>query len=267
LKFKKHTFFFLIVAINFGFILQGDAPAYTIKQTYNYFTSDNIGNTYLVNGEELIKYNSNGQLFKKYSNKQFGNITMVDATNALKILLYYKDFQNVVFIDDQLSQNGDLISFEDLGYEQTDLVCTSFNNSFWIYNKQNNELVRFNENSQPVAKTGNLKQVLQAEIKPNFMLEQNSYLYLNCPAIGIYVFDIYGTFNKIISIKNLSSFQVNNGILYYFKDRQLVSYDPKTFEEKNETFKDTLIKTVRIEKDWLFTQYNDSLKAFVNKPK
>lgn len=220
-----------------------------------------------MNGEEITKYLPTGQLFKKYSNKRFGNITMVDATNALKILLYYKDFQNIVFIDDQLSQNGDLISLENLGYEQTDLVCTSFNNSFWIFNKQNNELVRFNENSQQVAKTGNLKQLLQAEIKPNFMLEQSSYLYLNCPKIGVYVFDIYGTFTKIISLKDLQSFQVNNGILYYFKKNQLISYNTKTFEERTQDFNDSLIKTVRLEKDKIFVQYQDSLKIYLNNPK
>ena len=175
MKIRKNIF--LLIPLVLGLAFTSDKSSYTIKQIFNYFTSDNLGNTYLINGEEITKYNPAGQLFKKYSNKRFGNITMVDATNALKILLYYKDFQNIVFIDDQLSQNGDLISLENLNYEQTDLVCTSFNNSFWIYNKQNNELVRFNENSQPVAKTGNLKQILKADRKPNFMLEQNSYLY------------------------------------------------------------------------------------------
>ncbi len=265
MKIKKNIFLIVPIALCLGF--SGDKPSYTIKQVYNYFTSDNLGNTYLVNGEEITKYNASGQLFKKYSNKRFGNITMVDATNALKILLYYKDFQNIVFIDDQLSQNGDLISLENLNYEQTDLVCTSFNNSFWIYNKQNNELVRFNENSLPVAKTGNLKQLLQAEIKPNFMLEQNSYLYLNCPNLGVYVFDIYGTFTKIIGLKNLSWFQVNNNTLFYFKNHQLVSYNSKTFEEKSEEFSDTLIKTVRLEKDKWFIQYHDSLKIYTNTQK
>ncbi|MGZ3883125.1 MAG: hypothetical protein ACXVPQ_11120 [Bacteroidia bacterium] len=222
---------------------------------------------YLVNGEELTKYNPAGQLLKKYSSMLYGKITMTDATNALKILLYYKDFQQIVFLDDQLSQNSEVISLENLGYEQTDLVSSSFNNSFWIYNKQNNELVRFDENSQPIAKTGNLKQILQADIKPNFMIEHNSYLYLNCPDAGIYVFDIYGTFNKIISLKNLSSFQVSNNIIYFFRGGQMCSYDSKIFEEKCQPYSDTLLKAMRVEKDRLYLQYNDSLKVFVNSPK
>lgn len=258
---KKLIIYFIcsVAFCSLAFVLNEGKTLYVIKHSFNLFTSDNLSNSYLVNGEELIKYNAGGKLLLKYSNKRFGKITAIDATNALKILLYYKDFQQLVFLDSQLSQNGEAISLENLGYEQTDLVCTSFNNSFWIYNKQSNELVRFNENSQPIAKTGNLKQLLQAELKPDFMMEHNSYLYLNCPEIGVYVFDMYGTFNKIISLKHLPAFQVSNNILYFYKDNKFCSYNTKAFEEKCISNTDSLIKNVRIEKDRLFLHYNDSV--------
>lgn len=257
----------LIAVLNLCFKIQNNPALFTLSKKHNYFTTDNLNNTYLINNEEIIKYSNSGKLLIKYSNKRYGNITTVDATNALKILLYYKDFQQLVFLDNQLSQNGEPISLENLGYEQTDLACTSFNNSFWIYNKQNNELIRFNENSQPIAKTGNLKQLLQSEMKPNFIIEHNSYLYLNCPDNGIYVFDMYGTFNKIISIRNLTAFQVSNSVVYYYHDNKFCSYDTKTFEEKCLQYSDSLIKTVRIEKDRLYLQYVDSVKVLDNKLK
>lgn len=258
---------FITCACCLAFVADKNKTLYLIKQHLNLFTTDNLNNSYLVNGEELIKYNPAGKQLLKYSNKRFGNITTIDATNALKVLLYYKDFQQIVFIDNQLSQNGDMISLETLGYEQTDLVCSFFNNSFWIYNKQTVELVRFNENSQQIAKTGNLKQLLQAELKPEFMIESNSYLYLNCPDIGIYVFDMYGTFNKIISLKNIHSFQVFDNVLYFYKEGKFCSYDTKAFEEKCMSYSDSLIKNIRIEKDRLFIQYSDSIVVMENLPK
>jgi hypothetical protein len=261
--FNNKRFILLVITAAFCFSFQSSGTFF-IKQPFSYFTTDNLGNSYLVNGEEISKYNSSGLFFKNFSNKRFGNISSVDATNALKVLLYYKDFQQILFLDNQLSQNGDAISLENLGYEQTDLVCTSFNNSFWIYNKQNNELIRFDENSQLITKTGNLKQILQSEIKPNFMLEHNGYLYLNSPAQGIYVFDIYGTFNKIISIKNLQSFQVNNTVVYFYSDTKLCAYNSKTFEEQCLQKSDSLVKSIRIEKDRRFIQYKDSLAVLVN---
>lgn len=264
---KKYFKYILVLCVflsGTAFILNKDKTLYTILTAFNLFTTDNLGNSYFVKGEEITKYNPAGKQLLKYSNKRLGNITTIDATNALKVLLYYKDFQQIVFLDNQLSQNGEIISLENLGYEQTDLVCSSFNNSFWIYNKQGNELLRFNENSKQIAKTGNLKQLLQAELKPDFMIEYNSFLYLNCPAIGIYVFDMYGTFNKIISLKNLPAFQVNENILYYFKDAKLCSYNTKAFEEKCISYNDTLLRNVRLEKDRLFLQYKDSLKVIEN---
>ncbi len=263
----KYKIILIISVLGLCFTYQTNPRLFCISQKLNYFTTDNLNNTYLIHNEEIIKYNNTGKLLLKYSNKRYGNISSVDATNSLKILLYYKDFQQLVFLDNQLSQNGDPISLENLGYEQTDLVCSSFNNSFWIYNKQNNELIRFNENSQPIAKTGNLKQILQSEMKPNFMIEHNSYLYLNCPDNGIFVFDMYGTFNKIISIKNLNLFQVSNSVMYYFLNNRFCAYDTKAFEEKCLLYPDSLIKSVRIEKDRLYLQYSDSVKVLDNQSK
>jgi hypothetical protein len=171
--------------------------------------------------------------------------------------LYYRDFQQIVFLDNQLTTNSEPISLELLGYEQTELVCASANNSFWIYNKQNNELVRFNEMSKKVASTGNLKQVLQAELKPNFMAEHNGLLFLNSPETGIFVFDIFGTFNKIISIKNLKRFDVNSDIIYYQRDSLFCSYNYRLFDEVCKS--NCKAEQINYTKNKLYKSYGDSI--------
>ncbi len=233
LKKQSYKKLILLAFVCFAFsFIQNDQPkSLRIKTKLNYFSTDNIGNVYTVKEDELIKYLANGKLFARYSNLKLGNITSVDATNPLKLLLYYRDFQQIVFLDNQLTANSEPISLEALGYEQTDLVCAGANNSFWIYNKQNNELLRFNETSKKIASTGNLKQILRADLKPNYMKEHNGYLFLNSPETGIYVFDIFGTFSRIISLKNLKQFEVNEDIIYYQKDSIYCSYNYKLFEE------------------------------------
>jgi hypothetical protein len=232
----------------------------TIKTKHDHFTSDNLGNIYTVKEDEMLKYNASGKFLMRYSNLKLGNITTVDAVNPLKILLYYRDFQTIVFLDDQLTANSENISLEALGHEQTDLVCASVNNSFWIYDKQNNELTRFNESSKKVASTGNLKQVLRREMNPNYMREYNNYLYLNCPETGIYVFDIFGAFSKIISIKGLKQFQVNEDIVYYKKDSGICSYNHKLFEEGcKKLVKGEKVNSVEINKNKILISYQDSV--------
>src|SRR5687768_7815077 len=102
MKFVKYIFVFVFCLCATAFVLFAPKTLYTLKHPFNLFTNDNLSNLYLINGEEIIKYSPTGKQLLKYSNKRFGNITTIDATNALKILLYYKDFQQLVFLDNQL---------------------------------------------------------------------------------------------------------------------------------------------------------------------
>ena len=250
----------LLFFAGFNIPLQNQTKSVLIKSHFTDFNADNMGNVYLINESELQKYLNNGKLFARYSNLQLGEITSLDVTNPLKILVYYRDLQQIIFLDDQLSTNSEVVSLVSLGFEQTDLVCSSANNSFWIYNKQNNELLRFNENSKRIANTGNLKQVLQTNLTPNFMMEYNGNLYLNCPDTGIYVFDIFGGFVKIISLKNLSDFKVNETILYFQKDSNLCSYNYKIFEESCKKIQNFHLKTrVKYMNGKLYKDDQDSL--------
>jgi hypothetical protein len=220
---------------------------------------DAFGNIYVINNDEIIKYNVDGVLQKKFSTKRYGKIDFVDAMNPLKVLVYYKDFQQILFLDNQLTASSNMISLESLGHEQSSLVCSSSNNSFWIYDKQNNELCRFDSELKSLVKTGNLKRILDVDIKPNYMQEHNNYVYLNCPNEGILVFDIYGTFYKTIPLKNLKEFNIVNGDVFYYDNHHLKQYQAQTFNTIEKQFTDTLITNVIWQNNKIYKVYQDSL--------
>ena len=257
--------FLIIIAIclvlGCSFVFQTSEPEIHIKfpQQKSYIEIDGFGNIYVINNNEIVKYNATGVLQKKFSTKRYGKIDFVDAMNPLKVLVYYKDFQQIMFLDNQMTESSAMISIETLGYEQTSLVCSSSNNSFWIYDKQNNELSRFDSELKSLVKTGNLKRILDIDIKPNFIQEHNNYVYLNCPNEGILVFDIYGTFYKTIPLKNLKEFNVVNGDVFYFENHTLKQYQAQTFNTIEKQFTDTLIKTVYWQNDRFYKVYKDSL--------
>lgn len=257
--------FLIIIAIclvlGCSFVFQTSEPEIHIKfpQQKSYIEIDGFGNIYVINNNEIVKYNATGVLQKKFSTKRYGKIDFVDAMNPLKVLVYYKDFQQIMFLDNQMTESSAMISIETLGYEQTSLICSSSNNSFWIYDKQNNELSRFDSELKSLVKTGNLKRILDIDIKPNFMQEHNNYVYLNCPNEGILVFDIYGTFYKTIPLKNLKEFNVVNGDVFYFENHTLKQYQAQTFNTIEKQFTDTLIKTVYWQNDRFYKVYKDSL--------
>jgi hypothetical protein len=255
---KKHILFLFLIVCCFGFIA-GDTlrPLFTIRSKADFFTTDNFGNTYLVKADEIRKYNPSGDLLKIYSNKNLGKITSVDATNPLRLLIFYKDFASVIILDDLLSQNGDIINLLDLSLEQSDLVCTAFNNGMWFYNRQNANLIRLDDNLQTAVNTGNLNRLLGIELKPNFMLEYAGYVYINNPAEGVLVFDIYGTYFKTIPIKGLTHFQVKEDLLIYFSEGSIRSYDLKKLTAAEMAFPGT--SDVRVEKENYFLFYKDSV--------
>ena len=256
-KLKTIAFLFFVL-VAFSFSADGELTTlFTIKSNADFFTTDNIGNTYLIKGEEIKKYSQTGDLLKIFSNKTIGKITSVDATNPLRILVFYKDFATILIIDDLLSQNGDAMNLLDYSLEQSDVICTSFNNGIWFFNRENMELVRLDETFKPVVNTGNLNRLLSIDLKPNFMIEHNGYIYLNNPTEGVFVFDIYGTYFKTISIKGLQRFQVKDNIMFYYIDGILKSYNMKDLSQKELPFKN--VTDVRIEKENYFLFYPDSV--------
>lgn len=258
---KLFSIIIICLVVGCSFILQpNDNPlriSFTEKRPH--VEIDAFGNIYVINTHEIIKYNSAGVLQKKFSTKRYGKIDFVDAMNPLKILVFYKDFQQILFLDNQLTASTNMISLESLGHEQSSLVCSSSNNSFWIYDKQNNELCRFDSELKSLVKTGNLKRILDVDIKPNYMQEHNNYVYLNCPNEGILVFDIYGTFYKTIPLKNLKEFNVVNGDIFYYDNHHLKQYQAQTFNTIEKQFSDTLLSNVIWQNNKIYKVYQDSL--------
>src|ERR1700757_1056337 len=85
-------------------IAQKDSSITYIKMIpgdYKYFTVDNLGDVYLVTAnDQLKKFKANGDSIGVFNDvKKFGTLTSIDATNPLKVLLYYEDFATVVTLD------------------------------------------------------------------------------------------------------------------------------------------------------------------------
>ena len=143
----------------------------TFKKTTDYFSTDNDGNLYTINQDEVIKYDSKGELKFRFSNKALGNVSHLDARNKLKILLFYKDFSKILFLDNMLAESSNTILLQDLRLDQTNVVCTSFNNGFWVFDQINFNFARLDQNLRISHETGNLSLLLSYPISPNFALE------------------------------------------------------------------------------------------------
>ena len=226
------------------------------------FVTDKLSNLYVFNNNQIKKYDSDGKLIYSYSNYKYGDITSIDASNPMKIIVFYKDFSKIIFLDNTLSINGDGVNLSDLGYEQTSLSCSSSNNDIWLYDSREQQILKLNNNLAFTYKSGNLSQLLNINLNPNYFLFQNDLLFLNNPEIGIFIFDAFGTYLKTIPIKELQSFQVIGDNLYYCSNKTFKSFNIKTFEEKNYTLPDSSAQSVRIEQKRLYILKDKKLEIY-----
>lgn len=229
----------------------------------NKLFTDNLGNSFLLNKDQLTKYRENGTLFRTYSNKGLGTITSIDALNPLKIVVFYQDFSKVVFLDNTVTENGFPIQLQDREWEQTSLVCASYDNGIWLFDQVQFNLIRLNQQLQVTTQIKNLNQILNLALQPVFMIEYDNYLYMSIPEIGIFQFDIFGTFIKTIPIKGLTKFQVFNNILYYSNTPGVLNaYSIKTLQESAIPLPISNYSDLRIEKSRLYLLHNDSLTVY-----
>lgn len=234
----------------------------TIVAEGDFITSDKLGNIYLVNANSLTKYNSKGEILKTYSNLNFGNISFIDASNPLKILVFFKDFGQIVFLDNTLSVSGSNIDLTNLKLEQSSLSCTSFNNGVWVYDQTNIQLIRIDETLNISNESGNISQLTGYELNPNYLIEQNNFVYLNEPENGILVFDRYGTYMKTIAIKNLNSIQIIANSVFFVQDSLIKSYNMESFEIKTTNIPVKEFKNIRIENKKLYVLTEKALKIY-----
>lgn len=234
----------------------------SIAGKFDYFTTDNLGNVYTIVNNEIVKYNAKGEYFARYSNKNFGRIYYVDVSNPLKVVLLFKDFSQIIFLDNMLSESSAGIRLEDMQLEQSTLACSSFNNGLWIYNAINFELRRVNENFVQTNQTLNINQLMDDFKNPESMIENSGYLYLTNPEIGIFVFDTFGTFVKIIPIKGLHSIQVRDDFIYYYTDNKLFNYNKKDFVTNEILLPVKNTVASRVEKGKLFIQTDAEIQIY-----
>lgn len=261
------NYFALIFFFTFSFIIfQRENYRFKLVASIPFESSklwevDLTGNIYVWDKNQIILYNSEGKLIRTFSRIDKILVTYIDVQNPLRILLFSKDFQTIIFLDKTLSLKGDEISLTNLGYDNVSLACASSNNGFWIFDKTNNELVKFDSELNVVNRSNNLSVTLNKTLDPIFLCEQNNFVYLYDNERGLLVFDIYATYHKTIPLK-CSDFQLIGEFVFYYDQKVLKKYNHLTFEETRIELPDTNVFKIRINQQKLYIQRIDRIDVY-----
>lgn len=246
-----------------AFVLQDYKHIKTIGINGKFLTTDNLNNCYVVtDANELVKFDGNGDRQFAFSEKGFGKLSFVDASNPLKILAFYPEFSTIIALDKTLSPIGNY-NLQKIGIFRIGTICLSQDNNIWVYDEQDFRLKKIDVSMKIIQQSDDLNLLLQKNLKPNLMMERNNFIFMNDSTNGVLQFDNYATYFKTIPIKGIISFQLMGDRIFYFKENNFKSYNLFKLEEQTVLLPDStgLLQT-RIEKERFYLLKKNQLNLY-----
>ena len=216
-------------------IIKGDIVAFTV---------DNLDNIYLLSSTNQVKkVNANGDSVAVFNDvKKFGQASLIDVSNPLKVLLYYRDFATIVVLD-RLLNIRNTIELRKQNILQARAIGQSYDNKIWVYDEVENKLKKIDEDGKLLQETPDFRQLFEASPTPQKIFDQDQFVYLYDSAQAVFVFDYYGALKNKILIKGWHNFKVAGKYIFGSANNKLFRYDIKTFRIDEWNMPDELYKS------------------------
>jgi len=234
-----------------------------INGEFDSMTTDNLGQLYLHKGGEIKLYSKDGEMIYRFSDLSYGRIGGIDTRNSMKVLVFYPDFSRITFLDNTLSKNREQsLRLDRINLSLVQLVCISFDNGFWAYDPVYFRLLRFDQHLNVTNSIENVNQLVGDELDPTIMVEEGDWLYLNDPKHGIFRFDIFGTYSKLIPVPGVTAMQVRDNGIFLTKADGFYRFDPILFQEEPIELPVEQFRAVRLEKQRLYVLDDAGVSIF-----
>jgi hypothetical protein len=174
--------------------VQTKVPAETVL-----FSSDRSGNFYLTDVQGNVwQYNEAGDSVRTFSPSRIAQITLLEALKGIKIWLFYRDFQEYIFLDRFLAPSQTFRMPEQIiGFAR--LATVAPDNGIWVFDESDFALKKYNPQSEQLLINTPCDLLLNAqEYNLQFLKEYQNLLYLYDAYSGILVFDNLGNYKKKI---------------------------------------------------------------------
>lgn len=235
-----------------------------IQVQCEFFATDQFKNVYSINNNQLTKHSLSDNTTSTFSSKLNGVIHSVDVSDPFRLLVFYKDFNRIVFLDNKLSELRSNIRLTDLGYFHVVAAAASARGGFWIYDQGVSQLVFIDKSLQVGQVSSTLSDLFDnsVEYKKTSIIEKNDFVYLGIPNQGIFQFDAYATFIKKFPIIDFADFQVVGQNIIYLCDGKLKVYNTENFQTDEKILPVDNIKDCRVEGSELFLLLNDRISIY-----
>ncbi len=178
----------------------------SIDKKNNVFIADENAN--------IFKIDSNGNQVVHFSPNVPAQITMMDINSSSRLMIFYEELQEILFLDWLLSPiSKHQFDMDQFGYVSA--VCQSANNMLWVVDNSSFTLSKYDPLRKQVIVETNLEALLGSDLHPLLMKEIDNFLYVSTEKNGVLVFDNLGNYKKKLPFNNLKHFDIQNGIFYW----------------------------------------------------
>ena len=223
-------------------------------------------NMYFVNKDEISKQSSYSTPIKQ-SSKQWQTIDDIETISTLKVSVFSKSQQQICFLDNTLSANGNCINLDDLGLFNVGAIAASKRpDMLWLYDELNSSLILFNFISKKeIQKVDNLQGILgiSGEITLN---ENESGLWIGSSDGKICLMDDFMNVVRCASETNQAMIPFADG--FFFVNENILYYHD-LFEGVNEVHKISTTENIRelyISGNQLIVRTSSKLNVFIIQP-
>lgn len=200
-----------------------------IPGSFTYMDVDVLENIYVINvNNQLKKINAKGDSAGIFNDvKKYGNPTLLDVSNPLKILLYYKSFSTVVVLDRFLSFRNS-INFRNKSIFKVKSIATSYDNNIWIFDEQDFKLKKINDAGTILSETNDWRLIFDETPSPREIEDRDGFVYLYDAKKGFYIFDYYGSLKSKLPLLNWQHIAISYNKIMGIVDNSLQTYDLTT---------------------------------------
>jgi len=235
-----------------------------IQVQCEFFSTDQFKNVYSINKNQLTKHSLSDNTTSTFSSKLNGIIHSVDVSDPFRLLVFYKGFNRIVFLDNKLSELRSSVELNDLGYFHVVAAAASVRGGFWIYDMDLSKLIFIDKTLKAAQISSTLADLIDnsKEFTKAIIIEKSDFVYLGIPNQGIFQFDAYATFIKKFPITDFADFQVVGSTIIFFGDGKLKAYNTEYFQTEEKILPVDNVKDCRVEGSELFLLLNDRISIY-----
>ena len=188
-------------------------------------------------GKDNVFFKKNGQITQQFYDVQLGDLTEVDLINPLKILLFYKDTQTIVILDNRLNERQRILLNELQPSRFFEHARLAGERRFWLHDLDKNRLELYDYiNDRTLISTAVLKDNVT-----QFLSDYNFCHVISDKHIETY--NSYGSKTATLSIAGVKFVDYDFETLVFIKENSI-----KVMKmDKEYRFRESEINTIDIE--------------------